>query len=466
MAFGLFKKNNYADQIYYNANVITQDPEYPKAEAVACKNGIIQAVGDNDYMEEFKGPDTEMIDLEGKYMYPGFINLKMPFVYQAFEKLCLHVDSEDDAEYVLRQTADYVEENPDQDTYFVYGFDGSIFEDGDQEEIAEKLDEISEEVPIILLDEIGTVFRMNSVAVQILAETAEEECVEIITLSYLINLFLPFGYEESQEIAKEVMAESLDMGFSSIFTLGTPAYMNDAFLNALLQIHTEEDLKQRYFFSYMQQFIITKGSVGYSLVDRQTSCVELGDQVSYQFLNVRLNPFEGWNRDGLLEMCKDAIERGFNVLIDAPDKEFAHLAYDVLNQLREDGLTDPVLVAGVPEDVELDFAGEFIHFDQIFQTSFFEQDNDIFVRAGSTQEALDKLTTEAAKLLGMSKVLGSIEPDKYADFTVFDENILDFSLQKFTHPHAEMVIVSGEKTYDAQEEADNEMFDMMSQSQY
>lgn len=466
MAFGLFKKNNFADQIYYNANIITQDPEYPRAEAVACKNGLIQAVGDNEYMEDFKGPDTEMIDLEGKFMYPGFINLKMPFVYQAFEKLCLHVDVNDDLDYVLRQTADYVEENPELDTYFVYGFDGSIFTDDDQEEISERLDEMSEEVPIILLDEIGTVFRMNSVAVQILAETAEEECVEIITLSYLINLFLPFGYEESQEIAKEIMDASLDMGFSSLLTLGTPTYMNDAFLNALLQIHTEEDLKQRYFFSYMQQFTITKGSVGYSLVDRQTSCVELGDQVSYQFLNVRLNPFAEWDRDRLLEMSKDAIERGFNVLIDAPDKEYAHLAFDILDQLREDGLTSPVLAVGIPEDVEIDFEDEFMHFDEILQTSYFEQDNDIFVRANSTQEALDKLTVDAAKLLGMNDVLGSIEPDKYADFTVFNENILDFSLQKFTHPHAEMVIVAGEKTYDAQEEADNEMFDMMSQSQY
>ena len=466
MAFGLFKKNNFADAIYYNAHIITQDSEYPEAEAVACKNGIIQAVGDNEYMDEFKGPDTEMVDLEGKYMYPGFINTKIPFVFQAFEKLCLHVDIEDDLESVLKQTAEYIEENPDLDTYFVFGFNGNIFVDDDQEEIAARLDEMSQEVPIILLDEIGTVFRMNSVAVVILAETAEEECVEIITLPYVINLFLPFGYEESQELAKEIMSDSLDMGFASVICQGTPSYMNDAFLNALLQIHSEEDLKQRYIFSQMQQYVITKGSVGYMLVDRQTSCVELGDQVSYQFLNVRLNSLTEWNRDGLLEMCKDAIERGFNVVIDAPDKDFCHLAFDVFNQIREDGLLKPVLAVGIPEDVEVDFEDEFMHSDKILTTSYLEQENDIFVRAHSTKEALDKLTLDAAEFLGMSDVLGSIEPDKYADFTVFNENILDFSLEKFTHPHAEMVIVAGIKTYDAEEESQNEMFDMMSQSQF
>lgn len=466
MAFGFLKKNNFADTIYYNANIFTQDAEFPQAQAVACKNGYIQAVGDNEYMDEFKGPDTEMIDLDGKYLYPGFINTKMPFVFQAFKDLCLRVDVDDDLDSVLSQTSDYVEENPDSDTYFVFGCRGDVLESIEVEDMVERLDAISEQVPIILLDEIGMVFRTNSVGASILEETAEEECVEIITLTYVINLFLPFDYEESQEIAREIMSQSLDMGFTSVLTLGTPSFMDEAFLNALLQIHTEEDLKQRYFFSYLQQYTIGNGSTGYSLVNRQTACVELGDQVSYQFLNVRLNPLISWNKPGLLEMCKDAIERGFNVLIDAPNKEFAHLAFDVFNQIREDGLSKPVLAIGLTDDIEIDFDNEFIHFESILQTEYFDQDNDIFVRAYSTQEALDKLTIGAAELLGMSDTLGSIEPDKLADFTVFDENILDFSLEKFTHPHCAMTIVGGEITYDAEDEANNEMYNMISSQQF
>ncbi|MCQ2551479.1 MAG: amidohydrolase family protein [Clostridia bacterium] len=455
MAFGFLKKNNFADTIFFNGKIFTQDPEFPEASAVSCKNGLIQAVGDNEYVKEFEGPDTELIDLEGKCMYPGFISMKVPFVYQAFKDLCLKVDVEDDLDYVLRQTEDYVSENPNLDTYFVFGFDGQIVDDVDMGTMAKRLDEISEDVPIILLDDLGMVFRMNTVAANILNETAEEECVEIITLSYVINIFLPFDYDESQDIAKGIMEKAKDMGFTSVVTLGTPGYMDEAFLNALLQIHTQEDLSQRFFFSQCQPYQIGNGAVGYSLVDKQTSCVELGDEVGYQYLNVRMNPLAAWDYDGLYEMCKDAIDRGFNVIIDCANQELADLAFDVLYHLRDAGFTKPVLALGLPEDVTA------LEDDSILRTGIFEAENQSFVKASSPKEALDQLTVQASRLLGMEDVLGTIEPDKYADFTVFDENILEFSMGKFSQPHAAMTVVAGQIRYDAQFEADNEMLSMI-----
>lgn len=466
MAFGFLKKNNCADTIFYNGHIITQDPEFPEAEAVACKNGYIQAVGDNAYMDEFKGSDTEMVDLEGKYLYPGFINTKIPFVFQAFRDLCLAVDVDDDLDYVISQLQDYVEENPDADTYFVFGFNGEIVEGIDEEELAVRLDQISEDKPILLLDDLGSTFRTNTMANQILVETAEEECVEILTLSYVIELFLPFDYEQSQMLTMGIMNEAADMGFTSVLTLGTPSFMNSAFLGSLLEIHTEEDLKQRYFFSQLQQVMIGNGTTGYSLVNKQTACVELGDEVSYNFLNVRLNPLGQWSKEGLVEMCKDSIERNFGIYMDCPDQDAAYLAYDVLDQLREDGLAKALLVVGLPEDVDLSFSSQFVHFDSIIQTSFLELENSSFVRAKSTQEALDDLTIGGAEILGMSDLLGSIEPDKYADFTVFNENILDFSLGKFNQPHCEMTVVAGQIVYDAQDAADMEMYDMLSTQQF
>lgn len=466
MAFGLFKKNTYADQIYFNGVIHTQDPDFPMAEAVACKDGIIQAVGENGYMEEFKGPDTEEIDLEGKHLYPGFINTKLPLVYNAFKDLCLCVDPDDDLEYVYEQIQDYYDENPDLDTYFVFGFNADIFEGIDNELVKERLDAISIEVPLLLLDHLCVKVKMNSIATQILEETADEECVEIITLPYIINLFLPFDYEESQMVAKEVMGQAADMGFTSVLALGTPSFMDETFLNALLQINTEEDLKQRYFFSLLQNFTIGNGSVGYRLVNRKTSCLELGDLVSYNCLNVRMDIGLEFEPASLAEMVIDAAERGFNVHIDCPNQEAAKIAYQALDTARSKGYTKPEFVIGLDDSIEADWENEFIHFETIQRTGFFNLDNDIFVKAYSTQEALDQLTTTAAELIGMADMLGSIEPNKYADFTAFDEDILEFSLEKFTRPHCSMTVVGGEVAYDAQVEADNEMFDMISLQQF
>ena len=50
MAFGFFKKTQAADIIFKNGNIYTHDPDFPWAEAVACTDGKITAVGDFDAM--------------------------------------------------------------------------------------------------------------------------------------------------------------------------------------------------------------------------------------------------------------------------------------------------------------------------------------------------------------------------------------------------------------------------------
>ena len=53
MAFGFFKKNLAADLVLKNGKIITQDANLPQAEAVACKDGKIAAVGSCEDIEIF-----------------------------------------------------------------------------------------------------------------------------------------------------------------------------------------------------------------------------------------------------------------------------------------------------------------------------------------------------------------------------------------------------------------------------
>lgn len=66
------KENNVADKIYFNAKIWTGDTANQWAEAIAVKKNKIIYVG-KDY-RQFKGTKTEMIDLGGKLMTPGFID--------------------------------------------------------------------------------------------------------------------------------------------------------------------------------------------------------------------------------------------------------------------------------------------------------------------------------------------------------------------------------------------------------
>lgn len=60
--------------IYINGNILTMDHKNTQAEALCIDKGIIQAVGSNRQILEFRQEKDTVIDLEGKTMMPGFID--------------------------------------------------------------------------------------------------------------------------------------------------------------------------------------------------------------------------------------------------------------------------------------------------------------------------------------------------------------------------------------------------------
>ncbi|MGO4921321.1 amidohydrolase [Maribacter spongiicola] len=63
-----------ADLIITNANIWTGNTNSPKAEAMAVKADTILAIGSLDDIHKFKGSDTEIKDVGGKFITPGFID--------------------------------------------------------------------------------------------------------------------------------------------------------------------------------------------------------------------------------------------------------------------------------------------------------------------------------------------------------------------------------------------------------
>lgn len=63
-----------ADIVYTNGTILTMDDDRPTVEAVAVKNGRVQAVGSEAEVLEMAGETTERIDLGGKTMLPGFVD--------------------------------------------------------------------------------------------------------------------------------------------------------------------------------------------------------------------------------------------------------------------------------------------------------------------------------------------------------------------------------------------------------
>jgi predicted amidohydrolase YtcJ len=67
-----------ADRIYLNAKIWTGDSANPEAKTIAVRDSIILYVG-NEF-EDYAGSNTQIVDLKGKMLVPGFIDNHVHFL--------------------------------------------------------------------------------------------------------------------------------------------------------------------------------------------------------------------------------------------------------------------------------------------------------------------------------------------------------------------------------------------------
>ena len=150
-----------ADRILVNAAAYTVNDAAPWAEAVAIADGRLVFVGDSDTaIAEYSGPDTEVVDLGGKMVLPGFIDSHAHPLQAAglFDSLLLNGDG-------VQETLDAVvayEETNDLPFVLGFGFDETQFlPDGP---LKETLDGVVLDKPVILIDAGGHSAWANSAA--------------------------------------------------------------------------------------------------------------------------------------------------------------------------------------------------------------------------------------------------------------------------------------------------------------
>ncbi|MGX1479295.1 UNVERIFIED_CONTAM: putative amidohydrolase YtcJ [Streptomyces canus] len=101
-----------ADLVLTGGPVHTVDPARSRATAVAVRDGRIVAVG-HDEVRELIGPRTEVVDLAGKLLLPGFQDAHVHPQGAGLELgLCHLADTVDPAEY-LRRIKAYADQHPD-----------------------------------------------------------------------------------------------------------------------------------------------------------------------------------------------------------------------------------------------------------------------------------------------------------------------------------------------------------------
>ena len=71
----------HPDTVLFNGKIVTVDEDFSIAEAVAIKDGRFVAVGSSSQIRGLAGDRTEMVDLEGRTVLPGFNDPHLHFAH-------------------------------------------------------------------------------------------------------------------------------------------------------------------------------------------------------------------------------------------------------------------------------------------------------------------------------------------------------------------------------------------------
>jgi len=98
-----------ADLVLRGGKVATVDPSLPEAEAIAIKADTILAVGSDRDIDAFIGPDTKIIELDGRLAIPGFIEGHGHFMGIGRAKMILDLMSVTNWDEIVEMVAEAAE---------------------------------------------------------------------------------------------------------------------------------------------------------------------------------------------------------------------------------------------------------------------------------------------------------------------------------------------------------------------
>ncbi|MBL8893827.1 MAG: amidohydrolase [Rhizobiales bacterium] len=170
-----------ADKIYSGGPVITMNDAAMRAEAVGVKDGKIIAIGKADDVMKLKGAATQLIDLQGRTLIPGFFDAHGHVMAVGLQALSANLLSPPDGEdnsiaELQRILKEWAAANADavKKVNLIFGFGY------DEAQLAElrppnrdELDAVSTDIPVYVVHQSGHIGVANSKALEILGITAD-----------------------------------------------------------------------------------------------------------------------------------------------------------------------------------------------------------------------------------------------------------------------------------------------------
>jgi len=172
-----------ADRIWTGGTVLTMNDAAMRAEAVAVKEGRIIAVGDADSVMRYRGSETDVVDLQGRTMLPGFVDSHGHVFMGGLQAMSANLLAPPDGDVsdiaslqrALRDWADANQDIVEQiDLMVGFGYDNAQLAEL-RHPTRDDLDAVSSDVPIVLIHQSGHIGAFNTKALEEIGITARSE---------------------------------------------------------------------------------------------------------------------------------------------------------------------------------------------------------------------------------------------------------------------------------------------------
>lgn len=154
-------------KIYFGGDIITVDDKKSSIEAVLVEDGKIVKTGSKDEVLALKDDNTEVIDLEGKTMLPGFIDSHSHIIAVAQTLMIVNLSDANSKEEFIQILKDSLKNNPPKNGEWLigFGYDNTRYEN-EEHPTKFDLDEVTKDIPIFISHASGHIATTNSKALE------------------------------------------------------------------------------------------------------------------------------------------------------------------------------------------------------------------------------------------------------------------------------------------------------------
>ncbi len=161
-----------ADLVFTNASVLTMNDDAPTAQAVAVTGNQISYVGDVAGAEALIGDSTEVLDMGGDTLLPGFVSGHDHIVASGWTSRGVSLFGIESLDEALAKIKEYADANPDEELILGYGFNQVAYGGWPTKE---DLDSVVSDRPAFILDFTIHDVWMNSKAFEAGQVSPDEE---------------------------------------------------------------------------------------------------------------------------------------------------------------------------------------------------------------------------------------------------------------------------------------------------